>query len=227
MTFTLLYLVTILNVIIFAATQNNPHIVYILIDDLGNANVEYHNPRMQTPNLNNLLSESLILNDFYVFKYCSPTRSSLLSGRISYHVNERNNPSCSSNFGIPLNMTTISEKLVHESNYIAHQVGKWHLGMASISYIPIGRGFTTSLGYLVSGGEDHYTQNYTQNSIDNISCSGIDLWDTNTPAFGKNGTYGGYLYSNRAIEIINNHSTKQPLFLYLATQNVHAPLQVP
>eukprot|EP01084_Bolivina_argentea_P207142 353483_1 len=209
------------------AQKQRPNIVYILIDDLGWANVEWNNPRMKTPYLNQLLTESLLLNKFYVFEFCSPTRSALLSGRIPYHVNEDNGPACSPRFGIPLNMTTISDKLVNEAEYIAHQVGKWHLGMSSLHYVPYGRGFTTSLGYL-QGDEDHFTQNVTNtNGPNGETCTGIDLWNTTNPAYGQNGTYGGYIYSKRAIEIINTHPTEKPLFLYLATQNCHGPLEVP
>ena len=108
------------------STNKNPHIIFILSDDLGWANVEFHNPNMKTPHLVNLLSESLFLNDFYTYKFCAPSRASLLSGRMSYHVNEKNGPECAPGFGVPSQMTTISAKLVIQSNYIAHQVGKWY-----------------------------------------------------------------------------------------------------
>ena len=65
-----------------------PNLIYILVDDLGWANVnmtvhdQYHNPRMMTPTLDSLLPEALVLNQYYVYKYCSPTRSAFLSGRM-------------------------------------------------------------------------------------------------------------------------------------------------
>eukprot|EP01083_Nonionella_stella_P034130 93448_1 len=207
----------------------NPHIIYILMDDFGYANVEFHNDRMKTPNLNALLPDSLYLNNFYTYKYCSPTRSALMSGRLPYHVNEVNGNVCSPNFGVPLNMTMISEKLVDESNYVAHQVGKWHLGFASTAHIPLGRKFSSSLGYIGYGMEDHYSQ-ICHVSVGNQSCSGVDIWDTDKPATSMNGTYNGYNYGKRAVDIINNHTKNaphQPLFMYLATQNNHDPYQVP
>ena len=48
-----------------------------------------------------------------------------MTGRLPYHVNEINGPVCSEGFGIPLQMTTISERLVNDAGYEAHQIGKW------------------------------------------------------------------------------------------------------
>eukprot|EP01084_Bolivina_argentea_P263810 446652_1 len=202
-----------------------PNFWYLLVDDLGWANVQFHNDRMITPNIDKLLEESIHLNQYYVFKYCSPTRSSFLSGRLPYHVNEQNSNQCTPGAGIPANMTTISERLVTDAGYVAHQIGKWHVGMASNLVIPHGRLFNTSLGYL-HGAEDHYTQIKTQKE-NNETCSGVDLWATDKPAYGQNGTYAGYTYGNRALEIVKTHDQKVPLFVYMAIQNNHSPYEVP
>eukprot|EP01084_Bolivina_argentea_P042854 78991_1 len=219
------FVVALLNV----KGKNNPHIIYILMDDFGYANVGFHNDRMKTPNMDKLLKESLYLSNFYTFKFCSPTRSSLMSGRIPYHVNQLNDNVCSPHFGVPLNMTMISEKLVDQSNYIAHQIGKWHMGFATTAHTPLGRKFTSSLGYIGYGEEDHYNQT-NKITVGNETCYGIDLWDTNKPAKKLHGTYNGFSYGKRAIDIINNHtqtSPNNPLFMYLATQNNHKPYEVP
>ena len=42
----------------------------------------WHNPTARTPNLDGLVKEGVELDRFYTFKYCSPTRSSFLSGRL-------------------------------------------------------------------------------------------------------------------------------------------------
>eukprot|EP01047_Picozoa_sp_COSAG01_P120594 COSAG01_NODE_49334_length_373_cov_0.686131_1_plen_101_part_01 len=61
-------------------------------------------------------------------------------------------------------------------------------------------------------------------------CYGTDLWQTSGPATGRNGTYGGYLYNDAAVRIIEEHpepADASPLFMYLATQTMHNPVQVP
>ena len=41
------------------------------------------------------------------------------------------------------------------------------------------------------------------------------------------GNYSSFVFAEEAINVISNHSAKQPLFLYLPFQNVHDPLMAP
>ena len=45
------------------------------------------------------------------YKFCSPSRCSLLTGRLPVHVNTHNDPYTVPGAGIPLGMTTIAAKL--------------------------------------------------------------------------------------------------------------------
>jgi arylsulfatase A-like enzyme len=91
-----------------------------------------------------------------VYMYCSPTRSSLLSGRLPVHVNTANEAPMAQGGGVHLGMSTIADMLV-TAGYICHQVGKWNAGSSTYANLPYQRGFTSSLGYM-GGMEDHYTQ---------------------------------------------------------------------
>ena len=60
--------------------------------------------------------EGMTLENFYTFKYCSPTRSSFLSARFPCHVNQKNGmpcPGCNGcdGGGIDLRMKLLPQKL--------------------------------------------------------------------------------------------------------------------
>ena len=122
------------------AQVNKPHLIAMLMDDFGWANVGYHrtpadDPRheVQTPNMDALVASGLQLDRFYAHKFCSPTRSALQTGRSPIYVNVENSDIGQSNLldpvsgfqGIPRNMTGLATKL-KTAGYMAHMVGKWH-----------------------------------------------------------------------------------------------------
>ena len=83
----------------------------------------YNNPEAPTPHLLELASEGIVLNRHYVYQFCSPTRSSLMSGRLPIHVNTVNHPSTEPG-GVDLRMQTLPEAL-RTANYSCHTAGKW------------------------------------------------------------------------------------------------------
>ena len=158
-----------------------------MIDDWGWFNNGFHgNSLAQTPFLDKLVStESLHLARHYVFKFCSPTRRSFLSGRVPPHSGQANSASVT----IDLRMKTIADKL-KSAGYTTAQAGKWHAGHATVAQTPKGRGFDTSLGYF-NGACDHYTQVDAEDGCKKQGFGAtVDLWDTDKPARGQNGTYG-------------------------------------
>ena len=209
-----------------AVANKLPHIVYLLIDDLGYANVGYNSylhgaTDPETPNIDKLRNESGVdLTSYYTYKFCSPTRSSFMSGRLPYHVNSENHPPPMAGGGVPVGMTTLADQLRHGGNYRTHQVGKWHCGMSSPDRLPVARGFDTSFGYL-SGAEDHFKK---------IRSGFIDFWRDTGPSPTNGTTYAATLYTQEAQRIIENHAVEfanRPLFLYQAYQIMHGPNQAP
>ncbi len=83
-----------------------------------------------TPNIDALVAAGVQLTQQYTHKYCSPTRSSLQSGRLPMHVNVLNadmsswNPAdpVSGFAGIPRNMTGIAE-VMKKGGYATHMYG--------------------------------------------------------------------------------------------------------
>ena len=63
-------------------TGRKPNIVFVMTDDQGYGDISAHgNPILKTPNLDRLHAEGVRFTDFHVSPTCSPTRSSLMTGR--------------------------------------------------------------------------------------------------------------------------------------------------
>eukprot|EP00937_MAST-01D_sp_MAST-1D-sp2_P005845 g5845.t1 len=222
-----------------SAVARAPHVVYFLVDDMGWANVGFHNDEPLTPTIDALARGGAQLERFYTYKVCSPTRSSFLSGRLPIHVNQVNHPPATPGGGVPPEMSTIADVLNKaEPSYVSHQIGKWHGGMSRTEQLPINRGFASSFGYL-SGAEDHFEQ--TRDVGNNAHFH--DFWRDDGPATGETGEpiaqcgnmtyltrtcrYSTYQYAAEAVKIVRAHPASSPLFLYLAFGAMHGPIQSP
>ena len=208
-----------------------PHLVHVVVDDLGWHNTQLSNAEVISPNIVALQRSGIRLERHYTYRYCSPTRCSLLSGRLPHHVSEANFQNDYIGGFIHRNMTIIAAKLKAAGYRTAH-VGKWHAGMSSPALVPTARGFDSSLGYL-AGAEDHWQQRATAK----ITCAGfptvdktqpVDLLHNGRPATGWNGTsFGGYLWEQEALRVVSEHPLSDPLYLYYAFQDCHSPQQAP
>ncbi|KAK3780894.1 hypothetical protein RRG08_052051 [Elysia crispata] len=205
-----------------------PNIIFILADDYGFNDIGYHGSQIKTPTLDQLAGEGVKLENYYVQPRCSPTRSQLMSGRYQIHTGLQHEILWRwQRAALPRNSPTIADKL-KETGYSTHMIGKWHLGFYKEEYLPQNRGFDTFFGYL-SCMEDYYR--HTSGWLDNKHYY-LDLRDNNGPVRTEDGHYSTHTFTERAENIISRHATNassssSPLFLYMAYQAVHWPLQVP
>jgi arylsulfatase B len=90
-----------------------PHIVFILGDDTGWNNIGVNgNEEVRTPTIDGLFHTGLRMDRMYSYKYCSPSRSSFLSGRLPLHVTQNNQNNLLTNRGGPdLRMTLLPEQM--------------------------------------------------------------------------------------------------------------------
>ena len=214
--------------ILTSSQAKKPNIVFILADDLGYNDVGYHNPLIKTPVLDDLAKNGVRLENYYVQPICTPTRSQLLSGRYQIHTGLQHGiiwPTQAN--ALPKDIPTIAEKL-KDHGYATHMVGKWHIGFYKREYIPTERGFDSFYGYL-TGGENYY-QHINGEGFPGTNCShfkGYDMRENEKIAWNASGQYSTFLFAQQAEKIITNHNHSKPLFLFLAFQAVHNPLQVP
>ncbi|XP_005988344.1 arylsulfatase I [Latimeria chalumnae] len=205
-----------------SATPKAPHIIFILTDDQGYQDVGYHGSDIQTPTLDMLAAEGVKLENYYVQPICTPSRSQLIAGRYQIHTGLQHSiirprqPNC-----LPLDQTTLPQKL-QEAGYATHMVGKWHLGFYKKACLPTRRGFDTFFGSL-TGKVDYYTYD----NCDGPGICGFDLHEGENLAWDQTGQYSTILYAQRVSKILAAHNPKDPIFLYIALQAVHTPLQSP
>ncbi len=200
-------------------SEVRPNIVIILADDQGNADAGFQRSpsTISTPSIDKLAENGVVFTDGYASAYVSaPTRAGLLTGRYQqrfgfYKAND-------SRDGMPVSEMTLAE-ILQKEGYRTGIFGKWHLGLEK-AYHPLNRGFQDFYGFLGHGGHDYY----------DFSCSEGNkhqcILRNFTPVSPE-----GYLTDILAKEACSfikiNSEKKNPFFLYLPFNAVHAPLQAP
>lgn len=204
----------------FSQLRQQPNVILIMTDDQGFGDLGFTgNPHIKTPILDQFAKESIRLNNFHVSPVCAPTRSSLMTGRYSLRTGVRD--TYQGGAIMATSEVTIAEML-KEGNYMTGIFGKWHLGDSYPSR-PMDQGFDESIIHLAGGmgqGGD-----FTNHLNKNRSYFDPTLWHN-----GKQQKYDGYcsdIFTDEAINFIENNNNKNPFFCYLSFNAPHTPLQVP
>jgi arylsulfatase A-like enzyme len=211
------------------APEGAPNVLYIVLDDVGFSAMEPWGGLVETPNINKLAANGLTYSNWHTTALCSPTRSSLLTGR----NHTTNGMACiaeattgfpNSNGHIPFECATIAEVL-GERGWNTYMLGKWHLvaademNMASTKRNwPVGRGFERYYGFL--GGETN--QWYPDLIYDNHP--------VDQPAMPEEGYHLTTDLTDKAIEFIRDAKMlvpDKPFFMYFCPGATHAPHHAP
>lgn len=198
-----------------AAAPRPPDILILLADDLGWNDVGYHGSVIRTPYIDRLASQGVRFERFCAFPLCSPTRSALMTGRnsirtgVSYATIEPFEP-----HGVPLQEHFLPQTL-KAAGYQTAMAGKWHLGHTRRAFFPNARGFDHSYGCL-NGRIDYYTHDRE---------GGYD-WHRDGRTSHDQG-YSTDLIAAEAVRRIRERDRARPLFLYVAFNAPHMPLQPP
>ena len=212
-----------------AAPEGAPSVVYIVLDDTGFSAMEPWGGLIETPNINRLAERGLVYTNWHTTALCSPTRSSLLTGR-NHTTNgmaciaEATSGFPNANGHIPFECATIAEVL-SERGWNTYMLGKWHLcpsdemNLASTKRNwPVGRGFERYYGFL--GGETN--QWYPDLVYDN------HLVDQ--PSMPEDGYHLTTDLTDKAIEFIKDAKMivpDKPFFMYFCPGATHAPHHAP
>lgn len=205
-----------------------PNIVFIFIDDMGYGDIgPFGSTVNQTPHLDRMAAEGLVLRQFYVSSTnCTPSRAALLTGTYAHRIGmdgdvlfpgERR--------GLDPNETTIAE-IMKQAGYATGVFGKWHLGDQP-EHLPLEHGFDEYFGIPYSNdmwpgnlrGHRHTKEPYTPLPV---------IRDDRVVAYVADGADQSLLseaVTDAAIEFIEERRD-EPFFVYLPHAYVHRPRYV-
>ncbi|MEM9015787.1 MAG: sulfatase-like hydrolase/transferase, partial [Verrucomicrobiota bacterium] len=222
-----------------------PHIVFILSDDMGWAQPGFHgSEKGLTPRLDAFAAESLRLGSHYTHSVCAPTRGAFLTGKYAFRnwmdwrSEDFGKPSFLAKLGLTLpknskgeetrrihamdsSEVTIAEEL-KEAGYFTALTGKWHGGEWLPEHLPMGQGFMHQYGHY-AWGIDYYTKTIVHNAPARFA---VYDWHRNQEPVDEDG-YATDLIADEAVGVIKTRASEQPLFLYVAFNAVHGPLNPP
>lgn len=194
---------------------DQPNVVVILADDLGNADLGYRGGKIKTPNIDALASGGARLESYYGQPVCTPARAALMTGRYPMrHGLQTLVIFPNHKYGLPVDETTLPQAL-KKVGYSTYMVGKWHLGHADKKYWPNQRGFDHFYGCVV-GEVDYFTKHR----------GGVMDWQRNGKFVEEKGYFTEQI-GDEAVSLIEKHDPKKPMFLYFASLAPHAPFQAP
>jgi arylsulfatase A-like enzyme len=186
-----------------------------MADDLGFKDVGYCGGWIKTPMIDKLAAAGTRLDQFYVQPVCSPTRSSLMTGRYPMRYGlQAGVVRPWAQHGLPLEERTLAEAL-KGAGYVTAICGKWHLGHLDRRYLPTARGFDHQYGHY-NGALDYFTH---------IRDGALD-WNRNDKPLHEEG-YTTDLIAAESIRLIEKHDFSRPLFLYIPFNAPHGPFQAP
>lgn len=208
-----------------------PNFVFILVDDLGWADVGCNSADLhETPNIDRLARQGMrFTNAYAAAPVCSPTRASIMTGKCPARLHMTIWYEASANppqnrklippvteGNLPLEQVTTAEVL-KEAGYFTAHVGKWHLGDAA--HYPETQGFDVNIGGTFWGAPATFFYPYR----------GSDRWGGEfryVPhlEFGKKGEYLTDRLTDEALGILDKVKDK-PFFLNLCYHTVHTPIE--
>lgn len=216
---------TLLLAIGFTVNAQNepPNFLFILVDDLGWADVGVNGSTyFETPNIDKLATKGMLFTNGYAESMCTPTRASIMTGKHPARLKMTNwggapQPenykwntilrSASYVEALPLEEVTLAESM-QTGGYETYFIGKWHLGKPE-KYWPEHQGFETNIAGCSWGapiGGDKFFSPY-----DNPRLS--------------DGPKGEHLPDRLAKETIKflEKDHERPFFTYLSFYSVHSP----
>jgi len=189
-------------------SSDQPNILLIIADDVGKDPMNGYsegNRKASTPVLDELRTNGLEFSNFWSNPVCSPTRSTILTGKYGYHTGV-----LTAGGIIDPNENTLQSALSNGTNnaYSTAIIGKWHLSNNAMNEHPLDMGIDYYAGMWGGGVQDYYNWTLTENRTQSQETS-----------------YTTTKLTDLGIDWINDQS--KPWFLWMAYNAAHTPFHLP
>ena len=125
-----------------SAQNQKPNILIITVDDVGYFDLScYHRglAAYQTPNIDRLAEEGMMITDYYAQPSCTPGRAALITGQYPIRTGLTSVGQPGQKIGLQKEDPTLAE-LLKPHGYHTALFGKWHMGDRN-EYLPTAHGF--------------------------------------------------------------------------------------
>jgi arylsulfatase A-like enzyme len=215
-----MFLVSVLLVGTKSVARDRPNLLYIMVDDMGFADLScYGRKEYKTPNIDALAEAGMMFTQAYAAApVCTPTRVAFMTGRyparnpIGLHEPLTMAPEHLA-MGLDPSLPTLSS-LLKQAGYETALIGKWHLGFAP-EYLPLRHGFDYFFG-ITAGGADYVDHKYANDEV--------TLYENDLPV--ERVGYLTDLLGQAAVDLILR-KRELPFFLSLQFTAPHWPWQGP
>jgi arylsulfatase A-like enzyme len=240
---TLVLLVSVMSPFCSTVVGGQPHIVFILVDDMGYGDLKCYNrdSKIPTPHMNRLADEGMRFTDAHASgPLCHVSRYGLMTGQYPFRASP---DAWRQRATIDVERVTLPSFLKSQG-YRTAMVGKWHLGFDENGYDkplpggPVDRGFDSYFGIRASTDIPPYFYIRDHRAVvpptSRIEANNSEGWSPIQGAFWREGGIAPGLelkdvlpkFTDEAVRTIESHASVQhekPLFLYLAYPAPHTP----
>ncbi|MDA7666490.1 arylsulfatase [bacterium] len=238
-----LILTLIATLLTSASAADKPHVLLIMVDDMGYGDPGCYNPKSKipTPNIDGIAAQGMRFMDAHApGPLCHMSRYGLLTGQYPFRTDVRRWPKHGL---IGKDQITIAS-LLKKQGYHTEMVGKWHLGFEENGYDnplpggPVDVGFNAYFGIRASTDIPPYFYIKDRNAVSpptvEIAARATEGWSPIQGEFWRKGLIAPGMklhdvlprFTEEAVTAIEKHAPKaneQPLMLYLAYPAPHTP----
>jgi arylsulfatase A-like enzyme len=213
-----------------AAAEQNPNIVFILVDNVGWGGFGVYGGTTPTPRIDKMAEDGIRCNNYNVEVQCTPSRSAIMTGRHPVRSGTTSVPfPGQGEYGMAPWEYTIAE-LLSDAGYATALYGKWHLGHVQ-GRLPNDQGFDEWWGIPNSSDEAGYTAwpLFKESGMPAPMILEGKKGEPSKPVMPFDLKVrpiidGQYIIPKTVEYIKRNAAQKKPFFVYVGYSEVHPPV---